>query len=153
MKAFLILLALLLPSAALAQSQVALTSEVFVERVTTDANGVARVALEPPGVVTPGDKLVFVLSYRNEGASPASDFAVTNPIPQSVSFTGSESAGAVYSVDGGRNWGALAALTVRNADGTSRPAAQADVTHVRWRLAQPIPAGNGGQLRFRGVVQ
>ncbi|MEA3012309.1 MAG: hypothetical protein QOD42_854 [Sphingomonadales bacterium] len=153
MKLILILLAFLLPSAALAQNQVALNSEVFVERAVQDANGTSRVALEPPGVVTPGDQLVFVLSYRNNGAAPASDFTVTNPLPDSVSFAGTESAGAVYSVDGGRSWGALAALHVRNPDGSSRPAALADVTHVRWRLALAIPAGGGGELRFRGVVK
>ena len=153
MKFLLILFALLLPSAALAQNQVALTSEVLVERTVAVANGPARVTLEPPGVVTPGDKLVFVLSYRNNGSAPAADFEVTNPIPESVTFESSESAGAVYSVDGARTWGALAALQVRNADGTSRAAAPADVTHVRWRFAQPIPAGTGGQLRFRGVVK
>jgi uncharacterized repeat protein (TIGR01451 family) len=153
MKLILTLLAFLLPSAALAQNQVALNSEVFVERATQDANGQPRVSLEPPAVVTPGDQLVFVLSYRNNGAAPANDFTVTNPLPDSVSFAGTESAGAVYSVDGGRNWGALAALQVRNPDGSSRPAALADVTHVRWRLAQAIPVGGGGELRFRGVVK
>ena len=153
MKFFSILLALLLPSAALAQNQVALTSEVLVERTTTDANGVARVSLERPGVVTPGDHLVFVLSYRNNGAAAASDFVVSNPIPDSVAFDGAVSPGAIYSVDGGRTWGALAALSVRNADGSSRPAALADVNSVQWRLAQPIPAGSGGELRFRGIVK
>jgi uncharacterized repeat protein (TIGR01451 family) len=153
MRFLLILFALLLPSAALAQNQVALTSQVLVERATTDANGQQRVSLEAPGVVTPGDRLVFVLSYRNNGATPASDFVVTNPIPESVSFDGTESAGAVYSVDGGRSWGALAALSVANADGNRRAATPADVTHVQWRLARPIPAGQGGELRFRGVVK
>ena len=82
MMKFLILLALFLPSAALAQNQVALTSEVLVERRTTAADGAVQVSLEAPGVVTPGDHLVFVLSYRNNGAAPASDFVVSNPIPE-----------------------------------------------------------------------
>jgi hypothetical protein len=47
----------------------------------------------------------------------------------------------------------LSALSVRNADGTSRPATPADVTHVRWRIATPIPAGANGELRFRGIVK
>lgn len=155
MKFLLTLLALLLPGAALAQSQsqVALTSNVLVERSTTGPNGAARTSLEAPGIVTPGDRLVFVLSYRNNAASPATDFVVTNPIPGSVSYSGSESAGSVLSVDGGRTWGELSALSVRNADGTSRPATFADVSHVRWRIAQPIPAGGTGELRFRGVVK
>lgn len=153
MRFLLILLAFLLPSAAFAQNQVALTSEVLVERVTTDANGAQRVSLEAPGVVTPGDRLMFVLRYRNTSGAPATDFVVTNPIPESVSFNGSESAGAVHSVDGGRNWGALAALTIANPDGSRRAATPADVTHVRWHFAQAIPAGQSGELRFRGVVK
>jgi uncharacterized repeat protein (TIGR01451 family) len=153
MRFLLTLLALLLPGAALAQSQVALTSNVLVERTVTDANGAARTALEAPGIVTPGDRLMFVLAYRNNAATPATAFEVTNPIPDSVSFSSSESAGSVLSVDGGRTWGELGALRVRNADGTSRPATAADVTHVRWRLAQPIPAGGTGELRFRGIVK
>ena len=153
MKILLILFAFLLPSAALAQSQVALTSEIFVERETRDANGAAQVSLETPGVVTPGDRLVFVLSYRNNGATPATDFVITNPIPDSVEYAGTQSAGAVHSIDGGRNWGALDALVVRDAQGNSRAATFADVTHVRWRFAQPIPAGSGGEVRFRGLVK
>lgn len=153
MRFLLTLLALLLPGTAWAQSQVALTSNVLVERTTTDANGAARTSLEAPGVVTPGDRLMFVLAYRNNAATPATAFEVTNPIPESVSFTSSESAGSVLSVDGGRTWGELSRLSVRNADGTSRAATPADVTHVRWRLAQPIPAGGTGELRFRGIVK
>jgi len=158
MKLLMILFALFLPSAAVAQNQVAqnqvaLGSEVFVERTTTDASGRQSVSLLPPGVVTPGDHLVFVLNYRNNGSTPATNFVVSNPMPDSVSYDRAESAGAVVSVDGGRTWGALEALTVRNADGTSRPAAAGDVTHVQWRLAQPIPAGASGNLRFRGVVK
>ena len=100
-----------------------------------------------------GDRLVFVLSYRNNGAAPATDFVITNPIPDSVEYAGTQSAGAVHSIDGGRNWGALDALSVRDAQGNSRAATFADVTHVRWRFVQPIPAGSGGEVRFRGVVK
>lgn len=154
MKLLPILLALLLlPSAALAQNQVALTSEVLVERTSPGANGQPVVRLEAPGVVTPGDHLVFVLSYRNNGAAPATDFVVSNPIPDSVVFDGADSPGSAVSVDGGRSWGALAALRVRGADGNPRPATNADVTGVQWRFAQPIPAGATGQLRFRGIVK
>ena len=147
------MLAFMLPGAAPAPSQVALTSAVLVERTITAANGEARTSLEAPGIVTPGDQLVFVIAYQNNAGSPATDFEVTNPIPDSVRFATSESAGSVLSVDGGRSWGQLAALSVRNADGSSRPATPADVTHVRWRMTRPIPAGGRGELRFRGVVK
>ena len=153
MKFLLCMLAFLLPGTAFAQNQVALNSNVLVERTTTAADGTARTSLESPGIVTPGDRLVFLLAYHNNAASPATDFVVTNPIPESVSYSATESAGAVLSVDGGRTWGELDTLRVRNADGTMRAANASDVTHVRWRLARPIPPGGSGELRFRGIVK
>src|SRR3546814_12334961 len=59
---------------------------VFVERVSTDAEGKPRILLEEPKVVVPGDRLVFVLNYRNAGAQPADKFVITNPMPSAVRF-------------------------------------------------------------------
>ncbi|HEX8126655.1 MAG TPA: hypothetical protein VF548_13845 [Allosphingosinicella sp.] len=153
MKIWLALLALLAPVAAMAADDVSLTSKVYVERVKPGANGKPVTVREEPGVVTPGDKLVVVLGYRNRGAAPATGFTLTNPIPASVAFTGTDDSTASVSVDGGKSWGALGALKVAASDGTSRPAVAADVTHVRWSFSQPIAAGGGGELSFRGVVE
>jgi uncharacterized repeat protein (TIGR01451 family) len=153
MKKFLALLALTASSAAWAADNVSLTSEVLVEHVKQQADGSSKVVREEPNVVTPGDKLVFLLSYRNGGAQPATGFVVTNPIPASVAFTGGESEGAIVSIDGGKSWGPLVSLKVANADGSMRAATPDDVTHIRWSFAQPIAAGRAGQLSFRGVVK
>ena len=153
MRLFIAMIALLAPAAALAADEVRLTSEVFVERNVTQPDGSVRAVREAPNVVTPGETLVFVLTYRNEGAAAATGFVVTNPMPESVVYADRASPGEIVSVDGGQNWGELASLRVRNADGTMRPAAVADVTHVRWRFAAPIPAGEGGNLSFQGVVR
>lgn len=153
MKILLALLALLAPVAASAAQDVSLTSKVFVERVKPGADGKPVTVREEPGVVTPGDRLVFVLGYRNGGAQPATGFTLTNPIPPSVAFTGSDDPSAVVSVDGGKSWGPLASLKVVQPDGTSRPAVAADVTHIRWSFGRPIPAGTGGELSFRGTVE
>jgi uncharacterized repeat protein (TIGR01451 family) len=153
MKIWLALIALLAPATAYAADNVSLTSKVFVERVKPGAGGKSVTVREEPGVVTPGDRLVFVLGYRNAGAEPATGFVLTDPIPPSVSFTGSDDASAVVSVDGGKSWGKLASLKVVQADGTSRPAVAADVTHIRWSFDRPIASGSGGELSFRGVVE
>jgi uncharacterized repeat protein (TIGR01451 family) len=153
MKIWLALLALLAPATAFAAENVTLTSKVLVERVKPDSNVKPVTVREAPGVVTPGDRLVFVLSYRNAGAEPATGFTLTNPIPPAVAFTASDDASAVMSVDGGKSWGALASLKVVQADGTSRAAVAADVTHIRWSFGRPIAAGSGGELSFRGVVE
>lgn len=152
MKMILTLLALVAPAAALAANDVSLSSQVLVERVKPDANGKPVTVLEEPAVVTPGERLVFKLDYRNAGAQPATGFVVTNPIPESIAFVSAEG-DAVVSVDGGKQWGPLASLQVKQADGTLRAAQPADVTHIRWSFAQPIAAGSAGHLSFRGVVK
>ena len=76
MKIWLVLLALLAPAAAAAADPVSLTSKVFVERIKPGADGKPVTVREEPGVVTPGDRLVFVLGYRNSGAQPATGFTL-----------------------------------------------------------------------------
>jgi uncharacterized repeat protein (TIGR01451 family) len=153
MKLLLALLALVTPLTARAANDVALTSSVFVEKTVPQADGKSRLVLEEPRVVVPGDRLVFVLAYKNMGAKPATDFVVTNPMPGAVAYQGTGDTGAIVSIDGGRSWGTLAALKVRKADGSVRAAYPEDVTHVRWAMKAPIPVGAAGKLSFRGVVR
>ncbi|MEQ1688330.1 MAG: hypothetical protein ABL874_07135 [Sphingopyxis sp.] len=147
--------AMMIASPALAQNAnaVSLSSDVMVERTVTGADGRASVTLEEPRVVVPGDHLVFVLRYRNNGAQPAGAFVVTNPLPAAVAFQGTADTSATVSVDGGHSWGALNTLEISNPDGTKRPARSEDVTHIRWAFAEAIPAGQAGRLMFRGIVR
>lgn len=152
MKHLVLALAALLSPAMAHANDVALTSAVFVEK-TVLTDGQQKIVLEEPSLVVPGDKLVFVLNYRNKGATPATDFVVTNPMPGAVAFQSSPDQAAVVSIDGGRSWGTLSSLKVKESDGTVRGARPEDVTHVRWTFAKAIPAGQGGKLSFRGVVR
>ena len=131
---------------------VALSSQIKVERTVT-ANGQTRTELLDPKVVVPGDRLLITISYKNASGKPVTDFAVTNPVPASLRFTGQASPGALVSVDSGRVFGPLAAQKVRQGDGAMRAAQPGDVTHLRWVLAQAIPAGGSGMLSFYGTVR
>ncbi len=153
MRIFLALLMLLMPGVAQAASDVALNSAVFVEKTVSGADGRQKTVLEAPKVVVPGDRLVFVLSYKNQGDRPATDFIVTNPLPGAVAYQGTTDDRAQVSVDGGRNWGALIALKVRESDGSLRSARMEDVTHVRWPMRKSIAPGAKGNLSFRGIVR
>lgn len=156
MKFLLAIIALLVPGAALAAGgDVSLNSEIFVERQQQDPAGAAKTVLEPveKARVVPGDSLIFVLSYKNGSAEPATDFVVTNPLPSAVSYAGFDGQAPEVSIDGGKSWGNLSDLKVTEADGTERDAQPSDVTHVRWTFATAIPAGESGQLKFRGVVK
>lgn len=139
-------------SPALAQGVVT-TNEVFVEKTVTDAAGKTTIVLEPAKMVVPGTPLTVRLTYKNKETGAVTGYRLTNPIPDSVSFVETKSPDTQYSVDGGKSWGALAALKVKGADGAERPATAADVTHVQFEVARPIPPGGTGELSFRGVVK
>lgn len=72
----LLTLAIGTPAVALAANDVALASEMLVERTVKQANGTTKVVLEVPKSVLPGARLVFDLSYRNTGSAPATNFAM-----------------------------------------------------------------------------
>jgi hypothetical protein len=153
MRMFLLAIATLATSAPALANPVSLSNSVFVERVSTDAQGNRKVVLEEPRVVTPGDRLLFVLNYRNGSSKPAEKFVVTNPMPSAVQYAEQGEGSAEVSVDGGKSWGDLAQLRVADADGTERAARTDDVTHIRWAFNTPIPAGASGKLMFRGIVK
>lgn len=152
-KAISLAIALILPGTAMAANNVSLSSDVFVERKVAKPNGTTALILEQPTTVTPGDKLVFIVNYKNVGSAPATDFSVTNPLPKAVAFNGTSDGTEIVSVDGGKNWGPLADLTYLSGNGDVRPALLTDVTHVKWTFNRSLSAGSGGKLVFRGTVK
>lgn len=132
-------------------SPVELVGDVRVIKVTV-VNGQEKQELIEPKVVIPGDKLVFTTRYRNTGKLPVNDFVVTNPLPSAVMLSPEGAASHVVSVDGGKTWGALAALQVADAQGAKRPASASDVTHLRWTLPL-LQSGASGVLTYNAIVR
>lgn len=153
LKLIAIISALLTPSIALAANNVALSSNVFVERKVEMPNGKTAFVLEQPNTVTPGDNLVFVVKYKNVGRAPAIDFSVTNPLPKAVAFNGTSDGSEIVSIDGGKTWGELATLKYRSAKGDFRPALMTDVTHIKWKFNRSLSVGSEGKLIYRGTVK
>ncbi len=139
-------------SVALANKSVSLSSAVFLERAVSDTSGNAKIVLQEPKIVAPGDRLIFILSYHNKGSTPANSFIVTNPLPSAVAYQGTPDSTAEVSINGGKAWGPLNMLKVLE-KGEWRSARPEDVTHVRWALKQAIPVGAQGKLSFRGIVR
>jgi hypothetical protein len=145
--------ALAIPVPATATGPVALDNQVYVERVSRDASGKSRVALERADALAPGDRLVLVVNYRNLSPRAANRLVLTNPVPAAIRFDGTADPSALVSIDGGKSWGTLARLAVKEDTGRLRPARASDVTHVRWKLAKPLPAGGKGKLVYRAIVR
>lgn len=144
-----------LPVQAQAQSAVRLDSNVTVERVTTAADGTTSSSWEKPVTVVPGDKLRFTIRATNGGNKPAEALVINNPIPRAVAFTSTpDLQNFVVSIDGGKSWGALEALTITDAvTQLQRPATPDDVTNVKWQVPQAVAPGQSFAVTFYGRVR
>ena len=144
---------LMVPAISMAQP-VEITAKAMVEQRKAATDGTTKITLAAAARVTPGDRIVYQLNYRNSGREPARDLVIANPVPANMLYVGAAqgSAEPELSVDGSR-FGTLSQLTVRGANGQVRPALAADVRVVRWRLTDPVAAGGSGQVAFRAILK
>jgi uncharacterized repeat protein (TIGR01451 family) len=131
-----------------------LTNTVMAQQRATAADGTTRITLVPATRVGPGDRVVYQIGYKNGGAKPVDNLVLNNPLPAELAYRGPApgSPAPELSIDG-KTFGPLASLKAHGIDGTWRPARIEDVTHVRWILAAPIPAGASGKVSFEAVVR
>ena len=150
---FAVLLAIGVAAPALA-GPLMLTSDVRVEKRVAASDGTTRTECARADRVVPGDRVVFVLNYRNTGTAPLADVVLANPVPKGMLYRSAANGSAApeLSVDG-KTYGTLAALRVPAIGGGMRAAGPDDVTNVRWRLTSPITAGSSGQLAFQAVIK
>lgn len=131
---------------------VVLASHLFVEQLSTDANGKPRRTLVPVKRIERGDRLIVVLRYRNAGPTPVDGVAVTNPVPSALRIDMTNPAMQV-SIDHGQSWGRLDRLSVATGLGGTRRATADDVTHVRWSVPHALRPGAQGQISYRAIVR
>jgi uncharacterized repeat protein (TIGR01451 family) len=134
-----------------------LKNAVYQEVDVKAEDGTTHRERVPAAKVVPGSEVIYVITYRNTGKQPATDVVITNPIPAELAYRPEPGPGPStapeVSVDSGKSWGALASLSVRGADGKPRAAQGSDVTHLRWKLGNPIRAGEQGSVSYRAVLQ
>lgn len=141
---------------ATAQTGIRLEQQIFVERVTTDLNGRARHVLTNADRLSPGDQLIFVINWSNQGRQPIRGLAVTNAVRRGVEpdpSSGPSNAAMQVSVDGGAHWGRLDQLWLPTPLGGTRRATAADITHLRWTLTEAVPPGQSGRLSYRATMR
>lgn len=155
-KAALLALALAFGSQpAIAQNGGALTSKIELEKLTPTAEGQPPAkSYAAPDVVVPGDRVRITLTFTNGGAVPAAGVNIVNPIPEGLVFDGTDDRqDFTVSVDGGKTFGALAALTVTGTGTAPRTATVGDVTHVRWLWTATVAPGQTRSVAFFGKVK
>lgn len=152
-----VLLGALLTLPVVAHAELVLKSEALQELAVKGKDGKVQKKRQAVTTATPGTEIIYVITYRNNGAQPANAVVVNNPVPAGMRFQAGSAAGAgarsEVSVDGGKLFGTLEALRVKNPDGSLRPARGEDVTHVRWSVQAAVPAGKEGSVTYRAVLK
>lgn len=137
----------------------ALTAKQSVEKevIVQMPDGTEKLTRESAEMVTPGERIVYTLTFMNDDAEPASDLVLTMPVPSEIKYMDDSAtkAGAtiVYSADNGQTFASRTGLRIIGADGNSRSANAEDITHVRWTVAGPIAVGETGKLSFKGILK
>ncbi|WP_439567606.1 hypothetical protein [Sphingopyxis sp.] len=138
-----------------AQGTGALSSKIELEKLAPTTAGQAPAkSYVAPDVVVPGDRIRVTLTFTNNGAAPAAGLNLTNPIPEGLVYDDTaDPAGFSVSIDGGKTFGPLAALTVPVTGADARAAVAADVTHVRWLWPDAVAPGQSRSVAFFGRVR
>lgn len=137
---------------AAAQPAVRLDTQLFVERVSTDLNGRPRRTLESAARAMPGEPVIVILHWRNEGAQPVRSFAASRTALRGLT-PDLAAPGVQVSIDGGRNWDRFDRLWLPTPLGGVRRAVAEDVTHVRWLLPDAAHPGQAGRLSYRSIAR
>jgi uncharacterized repeat protein (TIGR01451 family) len=144
-----------LPLPALAAPKLDLKTEAFREVEQTGKDGKKTKAMVELKKATPGDKVIYVITYHNIGNETVDNVKVDNPVPKGLIYEPGSAQGAgtrfEVSIDGGHHYGQLETMKV-TADGQSRPARAEDVTNVRWTLTAPLKPEAQGSVSYRALL-
>ena len=139
---------------AMAGGPLQVTSRILAEHRVAARDGTVEVRTAVAQRAVPGDRLVFVLAYRNTGAAPLGDVVLANPVPRQIAYRAPADGSPTPDVSAdGRHFDALAKLRVALPGVGTRAAGADDVVAVRWRLSGPLAAGASGTFAFQGVLK
>ena len=113
--------------------------------------------LIPADRVVPGDRVIYTLEVRNNGATALDAPDFTYPVPEHMRYVADSAVGpgaeVSYSVDGGHTFARAENLKVKGPDGKLRTAVAADYTDIRWQLKNSLKANSVAFVRFRTLVK
>jgi uncharacterized repeat protein (TIGR01451 family) len=133
-----------------------LINDAQMEQAYTDAQGKQATRLVALGKVVPGNEVIYTITAKNVCDKPASAVVINNPVPEHMAYVSNSAMGVgtdiTYSLDG-KSFAKLDALTVKNADGTTRAPHADEIKAIRWIYSTAIDVGQTGFVRFRATVK
>ena len=134
-------------AAAIAQNNPRLSQAMFVERISE--SGTARI-VKRADALSKGDRVILLVKWKS--AAPGTSFTVSSAVPKAMAFERSSIREQAVSVDGGKSWGRIGDLVVRDAYG-ERLASVEDVTHLRWQISEKLAAQGSGTITYSAIVR
>ena len=135
----------------------ALTAEQKVYKLVEKTNALGQISTSRTSaeLVTPGEKIVYVLAYTNDKVEPADDIVLTMPIPPDVTYMegSAETKTAKLEYSAGDGFNARDAVMVIGDDGAMRTARAEELTHVRWTVIAAVAPGQSGELSFKAALK
>ena len=132
-------------------AEVTLTNTVFEVVTVTNKDGSQQDQWQQPDKLLPGERVGYQIEVNNQGAEPAADIVIANPIPEHTVYVQDSAKGLgteiEFSVDSGKTFALPAQLFIKK-DGESVQAQAADYTHVRWKLNQPLAIGASSTVQY-----
>lgn len=151
-----------LPALASAEEKpnLVLTLEAHKQVIVKDEEGKTWIEWKEVDSTDPGDVLKYTVTYTNEGKIEARDAVIVDPIPAGTVYVSDSAEGKdssiTYSLDGKAFQSApLLRYKVKQSDGSEvEYKATPDMyTHIKWKLAKPVPAGGVGTVSFKVKVK
>lgn len=150
-----ILLVATVPSAVAGAEPIELKVVAEQEVTVTNEEGQEEVVRVEPKLVTPGEDVIYTISYTNLGAEPADNVVITNPVPGHMVYLPGSADGSnttiEFSLDG-VSFDSPENLRITTEMGPKQATAD-DYTHVRWVVMAPLESGAGGEVSYRARLQ
>ncbi|MDH3645311.1 MAG: hypothetical protein OER80_00925 [Gammaproteobacteria bacterium] len=157
MKNLFMTMIIFLPALTFAEGAVQLQTSAQKEEVVLNEKGETESRLVPVTTVVPGDQVIYTITFSNKGDTEAEAVTITDPVPEQMRYVDGSAFGGgtdiLFSVDGGKSFGAPDTLIVVDAVGGERPARAEDYTHIRWTMRSPLPPGKQGHARFKAELR
>ena len=131
--------------------EVTLTNSMFEVVTITAEDGSTTDQWQQPDKLVPGERVGYQVEVNNQGTEPAADIVIANPIPEHTEYVQDSAKGlgtqVEFSVDNGKTFALPAQLFVEQ-NGERVQAQAADYTQVRWKLNQPLAAGDSLTVQY-----
>lgn len=152
---------LAVPVPARGEAKPELRIEIAAQRETTVLEkGKPVTKLEATDRTSPGDTIVYTITYSNTGDVDALKAEIIDPIPQGVLYidksAGGKDAKILYSIDNGATFHAppIYYKTInREGSEVKMEAGPERYTHIKWQLTRPLKPGQKGTLNFKSKVK